>query len=119
MNTTRVRDWLKAPDTTAAEKALWVTALLTFFCMALGTAPPLIAGALAAGIWLFSGIAIKKRRIYRSSYWWPVLALILLIWIGGESGTSSLTTLMAKQNASTAILEANMPGRRLSAAPVT
>lgn len=77
-----LKDWLTAPDTRASEKALFAAVALTFFSLPLGTAPPTIAGALATAIWLFSGIGLKKRRIYAAAYWWPVFALILLPWIG-------------------------------------
>ena len=82
MTITLLGDWLSDPDNTASEKALYAAVALTFFCMPLGTAPSTLAGALAAGIWLFSGIALKRRRIYTASYWWPVFALIVLHWVG-------------------------------------
>jgi O-antigen ligase len=76
------RGWLRDPETTASQKALYAAAALTFFCLSLGTAPSTIAGALAAGIWLFSGIALQRRRIYAATYWWPVFALFILYWMG-------------------------------------
>jgi len=57
MTITLLGDWLRDPDTTASEKALYAAVALTFFCLSLGTAPSVIAGALTAGIWLFAGIA--------------------------------------------------------------
>lgn len=82
MTITSLGNWLKDPDTAASQKTLYAAAALTFFCLSLGTAPSTIAGALTAGIWLFSGIALKRRRIYTSTYWWPVFALIVLYWVG-------------------------------------
>jgi hypothetical protein len=82
MNRLPIKDWLKDPHTTAAEKALFATAALTYFCLPLGTAPSTIAASLCAAIWFFSGIAIKKRYLYWKQYWWPVFGLIVLPWIG-------------------------------------
>ncbi len=82
MNRSSITACLKDPQTTACEKALFVSAALTFFCLPLGTAPLNIAAALCAAIWLFSGIAFKKRNLYLKPYWWPVFGLILLPWIG-------------------------------------
>lgn len=75
-------DWLKKTEPSAREKALFASAALTFFCLSLGTSPSTIAGALTASVWLFSGIAMKQRRIYIQPYWWPVFGMILLPWIG-------------------------------------
>jgi len=70
------------PGILARQKALYATVALTFFCLPLGTAPSTIAGVLAVGIWLFSGIALDRRRLYAARYWWPVYVLIGLTWIG-------------------------------------
>lgn len=82
MGITRIKAWLKNPDTRTAEKALYASVALTFFCLPLGTAPPTITGLVATAIWLFSGIAAAQRPVYAASYWWPVYALALLPWIG-------------------------------------
>lgn len=82
MNMLLIRDWLNDPETRAGEKALVATVALTFFCLPLGTAPSTLAGGLSAAVWLFTGLAIEKRRIYARPYWWPVFALILLPWLG-------------------------------------
>ena len=76
------KEWFSVSDATFNEKALYVAVLLTFFCLPLGTAPPTLTGALSAAIWLFSGIAIAKRRVYRSTYWMPVYAMAILPLIG-------------------------------------
>jgi len=76
------KEWFSVSDATFNEKALYIAVLLTFFCLPLGTAPPTIAGALSVAIWLFSGIAIAKRRVYRSTYWMPVYAMAILPLIG-------------------------------------
>lgn len=82
MNTLPIKNWLKDPQTTATEKALFTATALTYFCLPLGTAPSTIAGGLCAAIWLFSGIAFKKRYLYLNRYWWPVFGLIFLPWFG-------------------------------------
>lgn len=82
MITTSVGDWLKNPDTHAREKALAFAVMLTFFSLPLGTAPATIAGGLSIAIWLFSGLALEKRFLYLSAYWWPVFALMVLPWLG-------------------------------------
>ena len=82
MTISRLTDWFKNPATTADQKALYVAVLLTFFLLPLGTAPSTIGAGLSAAIWLFSGLALKKRGLYRERAWWPVYALMILPWIG-------------------------------------
>jgi O-antigen ligase len=54
-----------------------------FLSIPLGTSPPVICGGLAALVWIFSGKPIKLRRAYIGQSWfWPVLVLIVLPWIG-------------------------------------
>jgi O-antigen ligase len=54
-----------------------------FFSMPIGTSPPIICGVLASAIWVFSGKAIKTAdTCLRRSWFWPVLLLIFLPWIG-------------------------------------
>ena len=54
-----------------------------FLSVPLGTSPPVICGGLAALVWIFSGKPIKLRRAYIGKSWfWPVLVLIFLSWIG-------------------------------------
>lgn len=77
-----IRQWLRSPGTSAWEKALYAAVTLSFFSLSLGPAPATITAALAAGIWLFSGLALKQRCLYTASCWWSVLAMILLPWIG-------------------------------------
>lgn len=82
MHISPLRGWIAHPDATAAEKALAVAVALNFFALPLGTATQTIASGLAAAIWLFSGLALKKRGLYKANYWWPVWALIVLPWVG-------------------------------------
>ncbi len=77
-----INDWLKDPQTTAGEKALFAATVLTYFFLPLGTALSTMAGVLCIAIWLFTGMAVKKWRTYRHPYWWPVFGLLLLPWIG-------------------------------------
>ena len=82
MTLSSIKNWMKDPQTGASEKALFAAAALIYFCLPLGTAPSTIAAALCTAIWLFTGIAMKKRRIYMAPYWWPVFGLVMLPWIG-------------------------------------
>ncbi len=82
MKWSALKQGLTDPKTNSCEKALFAFVALTFFCLPLGTAPSSIAAGLAAAVWLFSGIALKRRAIYLSSYWWPVFFMILLPWVG-------------------------------------
>jgi O-antigen ligase len=77
-----VKEWMANSDTSSSEKTLYVTVMLMFFCLALGTAPPTIAGGLSIAVWLFTGIAMSNRRIYLSKFWMPVYVMALLPWIG-------------------------------------
>jgi O-antigen ligase len=53
-----------------------------FLTMPMGTSPPIIFGALAAFIWLLSGMAFRVKSFFRQSWFWPVLAFVVLPWIG-------------------------------------
>ncbi len=54
-----------------------------FFSLPLGTSPPAICGALGISLWIFSGRFYKKRDTYFNQTWfWPVMALILITWAG-------------------------------------
>ncbi len=56
---------------------------ISFFGMAMGTTPPIIGGALAAAVWVFSGrVFTTLPRFLRQRWFWPVLAFILVPWIG-------------------------------------
>jgi O-antigen ligase len=51
--------------------------------MPIGTSPPIICGVLASAIWIFSGKAMKTAgTCLRRSWFWPVLFLIFLPWLG-------------------------------------
>jgi O-antigen ligase len=54
-----------------------------FFSMPIGTSPPIICGVLACAVWVFSGKVTKTAdTCLRRSWFWPVLLLIFLPWIG-------------------------------------
>ena len=65
-----------------AEGFLFWTFAGLFFSIPLGTSPPLIFGGLAILIWLLSGMVLTLRRYYRQSWFWPVLAFMVLPWLG-------------------------------------
>lgn len=53
-----------------------------FLTMPIGTSPPIIFGALGAFIWLFSGMAFHIKSFFKQSWFWPVIAFIVLPWVG-------------------------------------
>ena len=66
-----------------ADQVIYYLACAAFLSMPLGTSPPVICGALAALVWILSGKPIKMRRAYLGQSWfWPVLFLIILHWVG-------------------------------------
>ena len=67
----------------SAEQLIYYLVFGAFLSMSLGTSPPVICGALAALVWILSGMPIKLRRAYLGQTWlWPVLLLIILHWVG-------------------------------------
>jgi len=82
MNITVLTAFRKNKQITA-ENLLFYVFVVAFFGAPLGTAPPTICGITAAIIWVFSGLAIRKRHIYFTKSWCrPVLFLMVLPWIG-------------------------------------
>jgi O-antigen ligase len=77
-------DWLKNNIRKLdAEALLFYACVAAFFCMPLGNAPMTVFGVGAFAIWLFSGIAFRTFGQYlRHSWFWPVLLLIVLPWLG-------------------------------------
>lgn len=53
-----------------------------FFCLPLGTTPPLLFGMIAVCAWLFSGMPFREYRIYAEPRFWPVYVYIAMIWLG-------------------------------------
>ncbi len=54
-----------------------------FFSLPLGTSPPTIFGVLAVLVWVFSGMAFRpESTCFGKPWFWPILALIALPWIG-------------------------------------
>ena len=67
----------------SADQLIYYLACGAFLSMPLGTSPPVICGALAALVWIFSGKPITLRYAYLGQTWfWPVLFLIALPWLG-------------------------------------
>ena len=67
----------------SADQSIYYLVCAAFLSMPLGTSPPVICGALAALVWIFSGKPIKLRWAYLGQSWfWPVLLLIVLHWVG-------------------------------------
>ena len=82
MDTSVTMDWFKDKDS-RVDGLLYYACMGTFFAMPLGTAPMNICGILAVTIWLFSGKAIRHLQILiHHSWFWPVLVLIILPWMG-------------------------------------
>jgi len=75
-------DWLKDKKT-RTERLLFYACVGAFFSMPLGIAPMTFFGILAASVWLFSGIAFRRRHIYIQHSWsWPIILLMILPWVG-------------------------------------
>jgi len=82
MDTSATMDWFKDKKL-RADGLLFYACMGAFFAMPLGTAPMNIFGILAVCVWLFSGKAYGKLKIIiRHTWFWPVLLLIILPWIG-------------------------------------
>jgi O-antigen ligase len=82
MDTYATMDWFKDKNL-RADELLFYACMSAFFAIPLGTAPMNICGILAITIWLFSGKALRDLHILiRHSWFWPVLLLIILPWIG-------------------------------------
>ena len=74
--------WYKH-KTIKSDHLLFYALLGTFLTMPLGTSPPTVFGVLAALIWILSGTALKlKRNCFERPWFWPVLPLMVLPWIG-------------------------------------
>jgi len=65
-----------------AEDFVFLCFVGVFLTMPVGTAPPTIFGALALVLWLFSGKVLKVRSFFHQSWFWPVIAFIILPWMG-------------------------------------
>jgi O-antigen ligase len=75
-------DWFKNRNF-SAQTLMFFLFMGSFFGMPLGTAPPTICGALAAALWLFSGLAFRSQDIYIKEKWCrPVFFWMLIPWVG-------------------------------------
>jgi O-antigen ligase len=67
----------------SADKLIFYLSCGALFALPLGTSSFTIFGICILSVWVFSGQWIKKRRLYfREPWFWPVIAIIVLIWIG-------------------------------------
>ena len=74
--------WYKSTKI-SPDDLLFYLFLGVFFSMPIGTSPPIIFGVLAAAVWIFSGKALTTvDTCLRRSWFWPVVLLICLPWIG-------------------------------------
>ncbi|MDD2501563.1 MAG: O-antigen ligase family protein [Geobacter sp.] len=68
---------------TPYHQILAVCVCLTFITLPVGTAPFTLCSLAALGVWLLSGIAFRDRADWQGQEWLaPLLALILLPWLG-------------------------------------
>lgn len=82
MTISALMDWFKNKGN-ISDCLLFYAFLCVLFSMPLGTSPPTIFGGLAILIWFFSGKALKVKQICMAQSWfWPVLLLIALPWLG-------------------------------------
>lgn len=66
----------------SADELLFYAFLGTFFCLPLGTSPPTICGLLGVSLWLFSGMPVRLKHIWKRNWFRPVILFIALHWIG-------------------------------------
>ena len=65
-----------------ADDLIFFFVALTFLFLPTGTAPPLIAISIAGLVWIFSGRVLKTVAIVKEPWFWPVIPMILLPWLG-------------------------------------
>ena len=75
-----VTDWFKTEIT--AEKLLYWAFVGVFFSIPIGISPALICGGLALLFWVLSGTIMKVRFFPRESWFWPLVAFVILQWVG-------------------------------------
>jgi len=81
MTISALTDWFNDRKINA-DVVLFYAFVCTLFALPFGTAPQNIFGALSVLVWIGSGKAKYIRIFYRNSWFWPVLAFIVLPWIG-------------------------------------
>ncbi len=74
-------DWFKNNQKNG-DAFLFYAFVCTLLALPFGTAPQNLFGALSVLIWIVSGRAKNIRNFYRNSWFWPVLAFMVLPWIG-------------------------------------
>lgn len=80
MNTLVKTDWF--PTTARADFLLFYCFTAIFFTMPLGTALPTFFSVLAGIIWVISGKIRCVKHFWNMSWFFPVMLLIVLPWIG-------------------------------------
>ena len=82
MNIAVLTDWKKWLEV-SVDDLIFGSFICVFFVLPFGTSPPILFASIAVTIWLFSGKFITRRHHYIGKSWfWPVIVLILLPWIG-------------------------------------
>jgi len=81
MTISALTDWFKNRNINA-DVLLFYAFVFNLFALPFGTAPQNISGALAAAVWIFSGKGKKIKLFYKNSWFLPVLAFIIIPWIG-------------------------------------
>jgi O-antigen ligase len=75
------REWVGKAELNPEWGVFWCFAGM-FLSMPMGTSPPIIFGAMAALIWLISGIAFRVKLFFKQSWLWSVIPFIILPWLG-------------------------------------
>ncbi|SLM28742.1 membrane hypothetical protein [Desulfamplus magnetovallimortis] len=65
-----------------SDRVIFTLVGMTFFFLPIGTAPPLMCIILASATALFSGKLVDAGKMLKSPWAWPLLAMILLPWVG-------------------------------------
>ena len=73
-------DWFRSEIT--AEKLLYWAFVGVFFSIPIGISPALICGVMALLLWVLSGTVFRVRFFFRESWFWPLVAFVMLQWIG-------------------------------------
>lgn len=67
---------------TKADDIIFAFVALTFFLLPSGTAPPIISISIALLIWILSGKFLKAGFVFKQTWFYPVIPMVILPWIG-------------------------------------